>query len=150
MSTNRVIGRGSEIPWHLPEDFRWFKRATMGQVLLMGRKTFDSIGRPLPGRETWILSRSSDAPPGVVRLAGLEDPRMRSESREIWVCGGGEIYRLALPYCGELFLTRVKREVDGDVFFPDFEDRFQFQEILMEQEEFDVVRYMNPDPLPLP
>ena len=150
MSTNRVIGRGSEIPWHLPEDFRWFKRATMGQVLLMGRKTFESIGRPLPGRETWVLSRGNQRYEGVHRLSGLSDPRLKDETRDIWVCGGGEIYRMLLPHCSELFLTQVHREVEGDVFFPSFEDRFRFQETILENPDFEVLKFINPSPLPLP
>lgn len=142
MSQNRVIGNGNQIPWHLPEDFKWFKQVTMGQVLVMGRKTFESIGKPLPGRETIVLTRGGWSHPGVklaASLAGL--PLAADEPRRVFIAGGAEIYRQALPLCGELLLTLVKREVEGDAFFPAFEDQFELAETLRETPEFDIRRY---------
>lgn len=141
MSLNRVIGRGNQIPWHLPEDFKWFKQVTMGGTLVMGRKTFESIGRPLPGRTTVVLSRSGFADQRVrsvgelLELAGLELPE------PIFVCGGAQIYVQALPLCSDLYLTLVKREVEGDAFFPPFEDRFELVSKLRETPEFDILHY---------
>src|SRR5215472_12379619 len=91
MSLNRVIGRGNAIPWHLPEDFKWFKKMTTGNVVVMGRKTFQSIGKPLPNRTTIVLTRSTTAIPGVMTAAGLDaiglsDPALAG--REIFICGG--------------------------------------------------------------
>jgi len=138
MSENRVIGADGRIPWHLPEDFRWFKKITMGHWLVMGRRTFQSIGRPLPGRETVLLSRSGFTAPGTrtaSSVAALE-ALVSGDPREVFVAGGAEIYALLLPRCSDLYLTRVKREVAGDTVFPPFEDRFERITILMENEDF--------------
>ena len=122
MSENRVIGAGNKIPWHLPEDFRWFKERTTGQVIVMGRKTFESIGRALPNRETVVLSRAGFAHPGVRTVGSLAEIDPAREAREVFICGGAQIYEQALPLCSDLFLTVVQREVEGDAFFPKFED----------------------------
>jgi dihydrofolate reductase len=151
MSSNRVIGAYGQIPWHLPEDLRWFKELTTGGTLLMGRVTFDSIGRPLPGRETIVMSRQEHLQiPGVqvVRdLSGLATARVQGE---IFVVGGSEIYRSALPYCRDLYLTEVRREVDGDRKFPVFEDLFRFSAVLRETPEMRIVHYVNDEVRPLP
>jgi dihydrofolate reductase len=119
MAENRVIGRGGRIPWHLPEDFRWFKRATMGGVVVMGRKTFDSLGRPLPGRENVVVSRMMAESDGVrvVRDVG-EITDAAFPGREVWVIGGAELYSALLPSCSDLFLSEVRGHFDGDAFFP--------------------------------
>ena len=126
MSENRVIGRGNKIPWHLPEDFQWFKQMTTGQVVVMGRKTFEAIGRPLPNRTIIVLSRSAFQYPGVQTLSDLRQIEIEPgvEGRDVFICGGGQLYAQALPLCSDLFLTLVKRRVEGDVFFPPFEDCF--------------------------
>lgn len=97
MSENRVIGNGGDIPWHLPEDFKWFKETTMGGILVMGRKTFDSIGRPLPGRETYVLSRTPRNIPKVHCFNDLAVLDQLATEKTIWIAGGGEIYRQLLP-----------------------------------------------------
>jgi dihydrofolate reductase len=141
MSENRVIGKNNQIPWHLPEDFKWFKSKTMGHVLLMGRKTFESIGRPLPGRETIVLSRSGWSFPGVRVVASVEELDFEKDSREYFVCGGALIYEQLLPRCGELFLTRVKRRFEGNAFFPEFEPSFGPPEVIAETPEFEILHY---------
>lgn len=141
MSLNRVIGAGNKIPWHLPEDFKWFKQLTTGNVIVMGRKTFDSIGKPLPNRETIVLSRSQFSYPGVRTIRALSEIDLAAESREVFICGGGQIYSLALPLCSDLYLTLVKREVDGDAFFPAFEDRFELAEEIRDTPDFKILRY---------
>ena len=141
MSENRVIGRGSQIPWHLPEDFKWFKQATLGHVLVMGRKTFESIGRPLPGRETIVLTRSGFSHPGVTTAATLEEVEAKVGNRQAFIAGGAEIYRLALARCSDLYLTLVKRTVDGDVLFPSFEDQFELVAELRDTPEFKILHY---------
>jgi dihydrofolate reductase len=143
MSLNRVIGRGNQIPWHLPEDFRWFKQITMGGTLVMGRKTFESIGRPLPGRRTVVLSRAGFVHPGVTTIPGLEALDRPLLPAPIFICGGAQIYAQALPECVELYLTVVKREVAGDAFFPVFEDRFDLVATLSDTPEFTVYHYVN-------
>lgn len=130
MAKNRVIGRGNAIPWHVPADFKFFKKTTMGGILLMGRKTFESIGRPLPGRITVVLSRAGTPPapaPEAENLFRLRDLAALDEiapEKKVFVAGGAEIYRLLLPFCEELFLTTIDAEPQGDAFFPPFENLF--------------------------
>ena len=141
MSLNRVNGREGQIPWHLPEDFRWFKRMTSGHAVLMGRKTFESLGKPLPNRANIVLTRGGDIP-GVTTIADLRsfDPEAFAP-KEVFVIGGAEIYGQLLPLCSDLYLSVVQREVDGDAFFPRFEDEFELVEIPLRQPEFVVEHY---------
>ena len=143
MSLNRVIGAGNKIPWHLPEDFKFFKQTTMGHVLVMGRKTFESIGRPLPGRETIVLSRSGWSHPGVRTVTSLDEVAPLVADRQVFICGGAEIYRQALPLCAEIYLTLVKREAEGDAIFPLFETQFELVEEVRDTPEFKILRYRN-------
>ncbi len=143
MAENRVIGTGNKLPWHLPEDFKWFKQQTLGKTLLMGRKTFDSIGRPLPGRTTLVLSRTAEAIPGVAVVRSLgEIAATVPAAAEIMVCGGAEIYRLTQPLWQEVFVTLVKRCVEGgDAFFPEFEAVFAAPEVVRDTPEFTILHY---------
>lgn len=144
MALNRVIGAGNAIPWHLPEDFKFFKQTTMGHVLVMGRKTFESIGRPLPGRETVVLTRSGWTHPGVSVVHSLDElAAWTGGERRVFICGGAQIYEQSLPLCSDLFLTVVKREVEGDAHFPAFEDRFEMVEELRDTPEFKILHYRN-------
>jgi dihydrofolate reductase len=181
MSENRVIGRENQIPWHLPEDFKWFKKMTMGNVAVMGRKTFESLGKPLPNRTTLILTRHPrrfvNRHPEVfdgyrlrewkggrlikrpfqfwftrldssrkteIRVFGsLEKLDPADFENEIFICGGAEIYEQALPRCSDLYLTIVKRTVEGDAFFPSFEKRFKLHAEVMDAPEFKILHYRN-------
>jgi len=142
MSLNRVIGADGKIPWHLSEDLKFFKRTTLGQVILMGRKTYDSLGRPLPGRENWVLTRGSDIP-GVRVFHAIGDITEPSDGRDLFVIGGAQLYEAVLPQCSELLLTLIQREVEGDVFFPAFEDSFTLKEVVFEAPEMEVRRYIR-------
>lgn len=124
MSPNRVIGAGGKIPWHLPADLKFFKRTTLGHVVLMGRKTWDSLGKPLPGRENWVLTRSLREIPGARVVGSFAEIPEAGGGREVFLIGGAEIYSALLPACSELLLTRVEAEVGGDAFFPEFEGMF--------------------------
>jgi dihydrofolate reductase len=145
MSLNRVIGNENKIPWHLPEDFKFFKKMTTGHVIVMGRKTFESIGRPLPNRTTIVLTRGSFSFPGVQTCPGLAqltaDPAIAN--REVFICGGSQIYEQALPSCSDLYLTLVNRKVAGDTFFPPFENAFELKETLQENPEFKIFHYQH-------
>jgi len=143
MSLNRVIGAGNKIPWHLPEDFKWFKQMTTGQVIVMGRKTFESIGKPLPNRDTIVLSRSDFQHPGVKTARSLEELPALAAERAVFICGGAEVYAQALPLCSDLYLTQVKRHVEGDTFFPPFEDRFESVGEIRDSPEFKILHYRN-------
>ena len=146
VAENGVIGRGLEIPWRIPEDFRHFKRTTMGGVLLMGRRTWESLGaKPLPGRENAVLTSRPELVKGARAFASLEEAASayRGDPRTVWICGGAALYKAALPECSELILSRVKMSPKGDVYFPDFADLFEKKEIILENELFDVIRYIR-------
>lgn len=143
MSLNRVIGAGGRIPWHLPEDFRWFKQTTLGHVLVMGRKTFESIGRPLPGRDTIVLSRGGFQHPGVRVARGPDELPALTARRTVFICGGAEVFAQTLPWCADLYLTRINREVAGDTFFPPFEADFELVAEVLTRPEFSVFHYRN-------
>lgn len=126
MAENGVIGCNNTLPWHLPEDLRYFKKVTMGKPIIMGRKTFDSIGRALPGRTNIVISRQADLvlPDGVLQASSIEAAVAIAESvcvktniDELMVIGGEEIYRLFMPMATRLYLTKVHAKVDGDAFF---------------------------------
>ena len=142
MSENRVIGNLGKIPWNLPEEYSWFKQKTMGGTLIMGRKTFKSIGKPLPGRETVVLSRSVEVP-GVTTCHDIAtlDETLRPLPKPYWVCGGVEVYRHLLRNCDLLYLSRIKQIVSGDAFFPPFEDKFEIDQLIHENEKFRVERW---------
>jgi dihydrofolate reductase len=142
MSENRVIGNHGKLPWHLPEEYAWFKHKTMGGTLVMGRKTFESIGKPLPGRETVVLSRST-APAGVTTCPDIVslEKTLSTLPQPYWICGGVEIYRQLLKNCDLLYLTRVKRVIDGDAFFPPFEDKFELDQVIHDNAQFCVERW---------
>lgn len=126
MSRNRVIGIGNRLPWYLPEDLKHFKRLTLGKPLVMGRKTFESIGRALPGRLNIVITRDIDYRHDGIRVCHSLDEALQladhqaliDAADEIMVMGGGEIYQLALPAADRLHLTEVAVELDGDAFFP--------------------------------
>lgn len=144
MSENRVIGINNSIPWHLPEDFKWFKKMTLGKTIIMGRKTFDSIGKPLPGRTTWVLSRSTTPIPDVEVFGSLEDILKnlhRAGDSPPIICGGSDIYQQTLPLCSDLYLTIVKQNVDGDSFFPEVNHLFQNSELIKDCNDFRIVHF---------
>lgn len=144
MSENRVIGNAGEIPWHLPEEFQWFKKATLGGILIMGRKTYESIGKPLPGRETYVLSRQPVNIPGVQHLTNVQQIReLETGEKTIWIAGGAEIYRQTLDDCDEIFLTRIHRQCEGDTFFPEFEDRFEPAEVIETNTDYTIKRWVK-------
>ncbi len=133
LAENRVIGRNNALPWHLPGDLKYFKAVTLGKPVLMGRKTWDSLGRPLPGRTNIVITRQADfLPAGAAEnvkvaasldaaLAIARDVAQRDGADECVVIGGAEIYALALPRCDRLYLTEVHAVVEGDAYFPAFD-----------------------------
>ena len=135
VADNGVIGRDNKLPWHLPADLRHFKELTMGKPLIMGRKTFDSLGKPLPGRPHIIVTRAQDfSYPGCYIVHDLDaalqcaSDLLADPDSEVMVIGGAEIYHLLLPRIQRMYLTEVHCQVEGDAFFPTF-DRSQWQEV---------------------
>lgn len=125
MAENRVIGREGRIPWHLSEDLKRFKRLTMGHTIIMGRKTWESIGRALPGRESVVVTRQQDyEAPGAVVVHGLDEALAHARERgdeRAFVIGGGELYRIALVQADLVELTIVHETFEGDATFPEFD-----------------------------
>jgi len=124
VSENGAIGKNGELPWKISADLKRFRELTTGGIVVMGRKTFDSIGRPLPNRENWVLTRSREFSVPGVRVfhdwESLKEAAMRA-TLPVWIIGGEEIYRLALADADELFLTWVDQTVEGDAFFPEWQ-----------------------------
>jgi dihydrofolate reductase len=179
MAENRAIGDGNRIPWHLPEDFKWFRKMTTGHVVVMGRKTFESLGKPLPNRTNLILTRHPQhlirahpevfgqyhewrggkhlhrayqlhltkisGPPGddIFIFNSLDRLNPEDFPNDIFIAGGAQIYEQALPRCSDLFLTRVKRTVPGDAFFPPFEDAFVRVGIIDDRPEFAIEHWRH-------
>lgn len=143
VARNRVIGRNGTMPWHLPEDLAHFKRTTMGHPLVMGRKTFDSIGRPLPGRRTLVVTRqprwshagveTAHSLPEALALAGPAD--------EVFVVGGGQLYAEAMPFAQRMVLTEVPDAPDGDAFFPEWAPEDWHERGRQHRSGFDIVTY---------
>ena len=143
-SLNRVIGKGGDLPWRLPEDLKWFKRITSGHAILMGRKTWDSLARALPNRRNIVLSRSLEPVDGMEVIRSLEDLGKLAVEGDLFVIGGGELYEQLLPECEELYLTTVLREVpEGDAFFPAYADLFEPLETLAETEDFILKKWIR-------
>jgi dihydrofolate reductase len=143
MTRNRVIGKNNKIPWVLPGEQKWFKEATMDHPILMGRKTFESIGRPLPGRHNIVVTRSGKIE-GVEIVRDLEkfNPALyEANGKDVFVIGGSEIYRALLPKCDAIYVTLVKQEYEGDAYFPEFESYFEVSEVLRETPLYDVLLY---------
>jgi dihydrofolate reductase len=122
MGRNRVIGANGDIPWRLPADWAYLKATTMGHPILMGRKTYESIGKPLPGRINIILTKNvTYAPEGCVIVHSFEEAVKRYGNGELFVLGGAEIYKLALLHADRLYVTLIDQEFAGDTFFPEID-----------------------------
>jgi len=139
MANNRVIGKDNDMPWHMPADLKHFKSVTMGKPVIMGRKTFESIGRPLPGRKNVVITRNSQwHADGVEVVSSTEEAlNVLSEAEEIMVIGGGNIYLQILPLATTLYLTFIDLEVEGDTQFPDWEKAANWQEVARESHAAD-------------
>ena len=144
MSLNRGIGKDNKLPWHLPEDLKWFKKLTTGNVIIMGRKTWESIGKPLPNRESIVVSRGASIDtPGIRTVRSLAEIDSAKDPRDYFIIGGAQLFEEGLPLCSDLFLTLVKREVEADVFLQPFEDQFALKETIQETPEFSILHYVR-------
>jgi dihydrofolate reductase len=122
MAQNGVIGRDNALPWRLPADLKRFKAFTLGKTVLMGRKTFESIGRPLHGRDNLVLTRDRRwLASGVIVVHSVEQALAQAGANELVAIGGAQIYRMLMPFARRIYLTHVHADVPGDTFFPDFD-----------------------------
>jgi dihydrofolate reductase len=124
MAANRVIGRDNQLPWHLPADLKHFKQLTTGKPILMGRKTWESIGRPLPERTNIVITRDTDyTAAGCVVVHSIDAAlRAAGHNDEVMVIGGSELYRQVLPQVTTIYLTRVHADIEGDTVFPEIDE----------------------------
>jgi len=124
VAENNAIGKGNKMLWHLPDDFRYFRRNTLGHSVVMGRKTFESIGKPLPERRNIVLSRRADWVAEGVDVANSVDDVLAycRDERDVFVIGGADLYRQMLPLAQRILLTRVHARPDGDAFFPEIHE----------------------------
>ncbi|TXC93196.1 dihydrofolate reductase [Metabacillus litoralis] len=125
MDENRLIGKDNQLPWHIPQDLAYFKRMTMNHKIVMGRKTYESIGRPLPGRENIILTRNRSYKMDACKvLHSIEELLELSKNTDenIFVIGGAEIFKEILPYSDRLYMTHIHHNFEGDTFFPQLKD----------------------------
>ena len=145
MTPDRVIGKGGDLPWHLPEDLKFFKRTTSGHPIVMGRKTFDSIGRPLPKRQNIVITRDPSWEQEGASVIHSPDDLSSLELQDplIFIIGGAEIYRLFLPHLDELIITHVHEAHPGDTIFPEYEDLFPESEILSHTDDFTIKRHFK-------
>jgi dihydrofolate reductase len=141
MASNHVIGRNNALPWHLSADLKRFKSLTMGQIIIMGRKTYESIGRPLPGRINLIVSRQSGFSVSGATVIGSVEEALAAcspyQDKEIFIIGGAELYQQTLMRCQRLYLTEIQKEFEGDAFFPEFNqhDWYEVSREMHTQEE---------------
>ena len=140
-----VIGRGGDLPWRLSADLKWFKKITLGHTILMGRKTWESLPGALPGRQNWVLSRTAEPQEGMAVFRSMDEVKEApTPTQTLFIIGGGEIYSMALPLCHELYISEVRQKVpDGDAFFPKFEDQFIPEEVLDDNPEFLLRRWVR-------
>ncbi|MGB5287327.1 MAG: dihydrofolate reductase [Ignavibacteriaceae bacterium] len=150
IASNRVIGRSNgEMPWHVKEEFQHFKRTTLGLPVIMGRKTFKTLGKPLKGRENIIITRNKDFIVDFQEIKvfhSIEESIGYCESedyKKAFIIGGGEIYRQALPIADEMILSFMKFEAEGDVFFPEFESDTWQKVSSEDREQFEIVKYIR-------
>jgi dihydrofolate reductase len=143
MTPDRVIGRSGTLPWHLPEDLAFFKRVTSGHPIVMGRKTYESIGRPLPKRRNVVLTRDENwSAPGVEVIHRPEDlAKLPDLEGRVFIIGGSEIYAAFLPALDDLLVSHVFEEHEGDTRFPEFEQAYPENELLETHDAFEVRRW---------
>jgi len=123
---NKAIGKDNQMIWHLPKEFAHFKRTTLGHCMIMGRKNFESIGKPLPGRTSIVITRNKDyeVPDSVIKTHSLEEAigiAQKKEEKEVFIIGGGEIYKEGMKLANKLYITTVHESFEADVFFPEVE-----------------------------
>ena len=146
VSQNGVIGKNGDLPWNLPGDLKWFRKITMGQIILMGRKTWESLPGALAGRQNWVLSNNLPGNQDIRVFKSIEEAINAAEGKAIFFIGGEQIYRQSLKFCREIYISEVKLTVEGgDAFFPEFRDEFKLKETLEDNESFSIGLWIRKD-----
>ncbi len=143
MSLNGVIGLNNNIPWQIPEELKFFRSMTINSTVLMGRKTFQSIGRLLPNRKNVILTHSELILDDATIIHSIEEIFDLSGTGTIWICGGASIYQILLPACRELYLSIIHKNYHGDTFFPDYKTFFGAEQTIYSGQLFHVEKMIN-------
>ena len=145
MTPERIIGKDNDLPWHLPEDLKFFKRTTSGHPIVMGRKTWDSIGRALPKRQNIVITRDENwSAEGAEVIHSPEELRtMQIIHEDVYIIGGAQIYSVFLPHLDELYVSHVYENHEGDTQFPEFAHLFPNSEVLEKHDDFEVKRYFK-------
>lgn len=145
-AVNNVIGMKGQLPWSLPNDMKFFKNVTWGMPVVMGRKTFEALGKPLPGRKNIVISRNNDLPAeGIVSVKNFDDAFFvagQTDAKEVMVIGGGEVYREIFPKAGRIYITRVDAEPEGDTWFPAIDPK-EWHLVSQKDHEADVKHAFN-------
>jgi dihydrofolate reductase len=145
MTPSRVIGKDGGMPWHLPDDLKVFKRITTGHPVVMGRRTYESIGRPLPNRQNIVLTRNDAwSAPNVQRIGEIGDLlNLELLNKQVCIIGGAQVYGQFLPVLDDLWVSMIKQEYEGDTWFPEFESHFEGFEVVEEFAEFTLRHYFT-------
>ncbi len=149
MSKCRTIGDKGQIPWHFPEDSKWFKETTKGGILVMGRKTYDTMkGIKLGGRKFLVVSKTMKPDYDSATVAVFDDISLilgaeNALHQQLWLCGGGKLYEQLLTKCTDLYLTIINQEIEGDTKFPEFQNDFDFKEEIMVTQDFVINHYVK-------
>lgn len=147
VGANLVIGRDGAMPWHLPQDLAHFKATTMGHTMVMGRKTFEAIGRALPGRRTIVITSQLDWHAAGVEVAhSLAEALALAGPTEVFVVGGGQVYREAMPFADQMILTEIEQSPDGDAHFPAFGPDHWHETAREQRDGFAFVTYVRRQP----
>ncbi len=146
MANNRVIGKDNKLPWHFSSDLKFFKQLTMGQTIIMGRKTFESIGKPLSGRENFVVSRTSRQSDGGLKyFISTKDAVSAAKTRDCFIIGGGSIFKETMPLIDGIYLTRIHADYEGDTFYPEIPEFFmeESKTLLQESPKLEVLFLAN-------
>ena len=144
IANNRVIGKDNKLPWHFSSDLKFFKQLTMGQTVIMGKKTFDSIGKPLSGRENFILSRTPRQPDGGTQFfTSVKEALSHLKTKDGFIIGGASIFKETMPLVDGIYLTRIHENFEGDTFYPEIPSFFKEESktLLQENPKLEVVFY---------
>ncbi|MGJ8695046.1 MAG: dihydrofolate reductase [Verrucomicrobiaceae bacterium] len=145
MTPERVIGRNGDLPWSIPDDLKFFKKQTSGHPIVMGRKTFESIGRPLPKRENIVITSDPawhhDGVEAIHHPRDLNDQNLVNQ--RVYIIGGSQVYRFFLPMMTDLIITHINESYEGDTYFPEYDKEFPKNELIWEQKEFTIKRHFR-------